>query len=66
MIRLLGEEQNKVNKKIDAVMDPLVKRLMANDYSGNEVLGCIVRSASLFVSLAKLRKAEKLIERVKQ
>ena len=56
MVRLLGKDHHKVLKKVDAAMESLVKGLMGNNYSGNELLGCIVRSASLYISLETLRK----------
>ena len=62
----LNEEGKQVSDLIDDSIVPLVKALLANDYSAREVLGLIVQSADLAVStevlstsLRKLRHERK-------
>jgi spore maturation protein SpmA len=59
------KERCGVIKEMDAVIEPLVKKLMKNYRSGNELLGCFVRSASLFISLEMLKRVSRGSKRKK-
>jgi hypothetical protein len=69
MVSLVGNngfltaEGQRVKKNIDAVMEPLVKRLLIGGRSGHEILGIINGSASLYTGLVTLQRACRIAER---